>query len=154
MKPWRARYHYQYYGADGQLIVEGQFDYWSAKGGPSKAAWTHGDQSHVEWHTTDGKELRSTSGKDVEGMEHRLYFALVPYFLKLADPQSTEQLKLFKTPQCWRVRAISWVGMAPSRRTIQEFPPPERSTMVVGTERGVGPPSTMRGIMPASCART
>jgi TonB family protein len=112
MKPWRARYHYQYYGADGQLIVEGQFDYWSAKGRPSKAAWTHGDQSHVEWHTTDGKELRSTSGKDVEGMEHRLYFALVPYFLKLADPQSTEQLKSFTSK--YESKQLACVGRSRS----------------------------------------
>ena len=95
MTPWHARYHYQFFTVDGQLSAEGQFEYWWAKDKASKSAWSRGDQSRLEWHTPDGKELRLISGKDVDGIEHRLYFAFLPYFLKFVDPQSTEQLKSF-----------------------------------------------------------
>src|SRR5580704_17064069 len=54
----------------------------------------------------------------------------------------------------YKVRAISWVGTAPSRRIIQDLPPPLRSTIVVACVRAVGPPSTISGICPPSCSRT
>src|SRR3984885_15014395 len=47
--------------------------------------------------------------------------------------------------QRWRVNAISWVGMAPSRR-ISQGPSRDKSTMVVATLRPVAPPSTISGM--------
>ena len=51
-------------------------------------------------------------------------------------------------------RAMACVGMAPSRRICHCPSPAERSTMVVGRLRGVGPPSTMRGMRSPIWSRT
>lgn len=95
MKPWHVRYHYQYFDIKGMPSAEGEFDYWwSAK--VSRASWTHGTQSHVEWHSADGKEMRSVTGDDVTSLEHRLVSALLPRFAKTADFDSGDwKLKYF-----------------------------------------------------------
>src|ERR1700760_1241935 len=62
MKPWHMRYHYQNYDEKGVPGAEGEFDYWWSTSKVSRASWTQGNQSHIEWHTADGKELRSTTG--------------------------------------------------------------------------------------------
>ena len=98
MKPWHIRYHYQYYDENGLPGAEGEFDYWWSTTKVSRASWTHGIQSHIECHTADGKELRSVTGNDIASMEHRLYFALLPGFLKMKDSLSGDrQLKYFTT---------------------------------------------------------
>ena len=98
MKPWHIRYHYQYYDENGLPGAEGEFDYWWSTTKVSRASWTHGIQSHIECHTADGKELRSVTGNDIPSMEHRLYFALLPGFLKMKDSLSGDrQLKYFTT---------------------------------------------------------
>src|SRR5208283_1770623 len=53
-----------------------------------------------------------------------------------------------------RTITISCVGMAPSRRISQRPAPSERSTMVVGSARPVGPPSMMSGIRSPIWSRT
>ncbi len=96
MKSWHARYHYQYYDQSGVPVAEGKFDYWWSTSNVSRISWTHGDQSHIEWHTSDGKELRSLIGNDIAGMEHMLISALIPKPLKIKDLQPGErQLKFF-----------------------------------------------------------
>lgn len=96
MKPWHIRYHYQYYDDKGMPSAEGEFDYWWSTTKATKASWTHGTQSHVEWHSADGKEMRSVTGDDVTSLEHRLVSALLPRFAKAADFGSGDQkLKYF-----------------------------------------------------------
>ena len=98
MKPWHVRYHYQYYDENGLPVVEGEFDFWWSTTKVSRVSWTHGNQSHIEWHTADGRELRSVAGNDIASMEHRLYSALLPGFLKMKDsPSVGRQLKNFTT---------------------------------------------------------
>ena len=49
---------------------------------------------------------------------------------------------------------ISCVGMAPSRRISQRPGPSDRSTMVVGSARPVGPPSMISGMRSPIWSRT
>ena len=50
--------------------------------------------------------------------------------------------------------AIACVGIAPSRKICHVPSGPDKSTMVVGTLRPVGPPSTISGILSPSWSRT
>ena len=98
MKPWHVRYHYQNFDQSGTLTSEGDFEYWSATTSVSKASWKSGDQSYLEWHTADGKELRAGTRKSLEGMDHTLTAALIPGFLKIKDSHSGDRpLKYFTT---------------------------------------------------------
>lgn len=91
MKPWHVRYHYQSFDQSGQPLGEGDFDYWWSTTKVTKISWTNGDQSHIEWHTADGKELRSVTGKDIGGLDHRLSSALIPGFLKINDQKPRDR---------------------------------------------------------------
>ncbi len=98
MKPWHIRYRYQYLDENGFPGPEGHFDYWWSTRKVSRASWTRGDQSHIEWHTADGKELRTITGNDIASMEHRLYIALLPSFWKMDDSASGDrELKYFRS---------------------------------------------------------
>lgn len=115
MKPWHIRYRYRYYDENGQPSPEGQFDYWWSTGKMSMAAWTRGNQSHIEWHTTDGKELRSITGNDIASMEHRLYLALLPSFWKMDDSSSSDrELKYFRSE--YLSKQLACVGSVKSSR--------------------------------------
>jgi TonB family protein len=96
MKPWHIRYHYRYYDRTGAQSAEGEFDYWWSTSKVSKAAWTQGNQAHVEWHTADGKDLRSITGNDIPSLAQGLYSSLLPSFWTMKDaPPSDGQLKYF-----------------------------------------------------------
>lgn len=96
MKPWHISYRYQYYDDQGQASTEGKFDCWWSTSKANKCTWTRGSQSHAEWHTADGKELRSITGTDIASMEHRLYSAFLTSFWKMEDsPSGDRQLKYF-----------------------------------------------------------
>lgn len=113
MKPWHIRYHYQNYDENGLPGTEGQFDYWWSTNKVSRAAWTRANQSHVEWHTADGRELRSITGNDIAGMEHRLYFALLTTFWRMKDsPNNDRQPKFFTSP--YLSKQLACVGLVKS----------------------------------------
>ena len=96
MKPWHIRYHYQAFDDNGQLAGEGSFDYWWSTAKGSKVAWTQGDQSRVEWHTTAGKVLELPGGAGIPSLTHRLYGVMAPGFLTMKDsPSDGRQLKYF-----------------------------------------------------------
>ena len=98
MKPWHIRYHYRYFDENGQAGGEGTFDYWRSAEKGSKAAWTQGDQTRVEWHTSAGKELDLPGGAGIPSLTHRLYWVMAPGFLTMKDSESGDrQLTYFTT---------------------------------------------------------
>jgi TonB family protein len=94
MKPWHARYRFQYFDENGQPGAVGEFDYSWSTTKATRRSWTQGAQTRISWHTADGKEMQSSVGDNVPSLEYRLSVELVPAFLKMKD-LNDRQLKFF-----------------------------------------------------------
>jgi hypothetical protein len=120
MKPWNVRYHYQTFDQSGTPLGKGDFDYWGSSTKGTKASWRSGDQSYIEWHTADGKELRSGTIRNLGGMEHFLAYALSPGFVKTKDRNlANRPLEYFTT----KVSAQPVVCVGEAQSTTVEIQP-------------------------------
>ncbi len=94
-KPWHLSYHYRLLDEQGGVSGEGKVEYWWSTSKMTRVTWTKGSNVSSEWHTADGKTLKSVTGDDVTSMEHRLSSAVLFSFPSAGDYETGDwHLKL------------------------------------------------------------
>lgn len=75
-KPWHLSYHYRVLDDQGGASSEGRVEFWWSPNKVSRVTWTKGNNTTSEWHTADGRTLKSVTGEEIPGIEHRLSSAV------------------------------------------------------------------------------
>jgi TonB family protein len=92
-RPWHLSYHYRLLDNQGKSSSEGRVEFWWSTNKASRITWTKGNSVSSEWHTADGKTLKSVTGSDITGMEHRLSSAVL-FSLPKAQDYETGEMRL------------------------------------------------------------
>jgi TonB family protein len=92
-RPWHLSYHYRLLDDQANSSGEGKVEFWWSTNKSSRITWTKGNSVSSEWHTADGKTLKSVTGNDITGMEHRLSSAVL-FSLPNAQDYETGEMRL------------------------------------------------------------
>jgi len=92
-RPWHLSYLYRLLDDQGNSSGEGKVEFWWSTNKASRITWTKGNSVSSEWHTADGKTLKSVTGNDITGMEHRLSSAVL-FSLPKAQDYETGEIRL------------------------------------------------------------
>jgi TonB family protein len=77
LKPFHLKATYQLYGAKGQSVEQGTWEYWWASPVVHRSTWNRPSAARTDWAAADGKFRRTQSGEPLKYVERTLVARLL-----------------------------------------------------------------------------